>query len=908
MGQFIRKEACPKCTSLGRDHSKDNLAVYEDGSCYCFACHYVKPSQGWLDEHGEKTEEELEEIVGSHFDEAVHEKLKETTGLDTKGYRGIRSDISKFFGVRYSYSEEDGSVTDTYYPSTKGGELVGYKRRIHPKDFTKPLGETGKECDMFMQFRFKTHKDTVLICGGEHDSLASYQMLSDKQKADGKTQWDFTACVSSTTGEPGAWKQAQKQYAFFNQFKKIVLALDNDAAGKEATEKLAKVLPRGKVYVMNLRFKDCNEYLEQGATKEFINDFWGARMYTPAGIHASVDLYKEALDDLDQPKLSLPPFLKTASDMFGGGLVKQEITLILAKTSIGKCLGKDTPVLLSNGRVKLVQDIETGDTLLGPDGSSRNVLSTVKGREAMYRIEQDKGITYEVNESHILSLVYTANGSKRWKRGEVVNIEVRDYLSLTTTERKFLKGYKASLEYFGSGDMFEPYMFGLWLADGTSDKAQWTFNKDDTEVIEEFNSFCKRNNYTSTLSPSADRSGCFSPVVSAYTSWLKSNGVFGRKHIPDEYKTLSRATRIEILSGFLDGDGYNCGNIYEVTMKKGQLCDDIVWIARSLGLCVRVEDKFSKCAGFAGDIYSHIFIKGDLTVLNLRLKRKQIKSVSDRKNNYSNIRVEYIGEGDYFGFCIDGDRLFCLGDFTVTHNTTLLSAMTEHWALNEPNICLGILSLEATAPKYSRNLLSYHLGVPLHRMKDANERAEFLMRPENEAKARNLFTQPDGTPRFYVCDDRGANIEQVKEKILEMVIHMGVDTLLIDPYSDLCSGMTVGEQEELATWVKKLMKEYSVTPIIVSHVRKSASGQNAGPITEDDAQGSSFLVKAAGQTISLERDKMSDDPIERNRTMITILKNRDFSETGPAGSIYYDISTATLHDYDVWLSKQDVRF
>lgn len=193
-------------------------------------------------------------------------------------------------------------------------------------------------------------------------------------------------------------------------------------------------------------------------------------------------------------------------------------------------------------------------------------------------------------------------------------------------------------------------------------------------------------------------------------------------------------------------------------------------------------------------------------------------------------------------------------------------------------------------------------------MKDANERAEFLMRPENEAKARNLFTQPDGTPRFYVCDDRGANIEQVKEKILEMVIHMGVDTLLIDPYSDLCSGMTVGEQEELATWVKKLMKEYSVTPIIVSHVRKSASGQNAGPITEDDAQGSSFLVKAAGQTISLERDKMSDDPIERNRTMITILKNRDFSETGPAGSIYYDISTATLHDYDVWLSKQDVRF
>ena len=161
---------------------------------------------------------------------------------------------------------------------------------------------------------------------------------------------------------------------------------------------------------------------------------------------------------------------------------------------------------------------------------------------------------------------------------------------------------------------------------------------------------------------------------------------------------------------------------------------------------------------------------------------------------------------DMFGGGLVKQEITLILAKTSIGKTTLLSALTEHWALNEPNICLGILSLEATAPKYSRNLLSCHLGVPLHRMKDANERAEFLMRPENEAKARNLFTQPDGTPRFYVCDDRGANIEQVKEKILEMVIHMGVDTLLIDPYSDLCSGMTVGEQEELATWVKKLMR------------------------------------------------------------------------------------------------------
>src|SRR5690606_17194333 len=37
------------------------------------------------------------------------------------------------------------------------------------------------------------------------------------------------------------------------------------------------------------------------------------------------------------------------------------------------------------------------------------------------------------------------------------------------------------------------------------------------------------------------------------------------------------------------------------------------------------------------------------------------------------ITVEEIGVGEYFGFEIDGDRLFMLGDFTVTHNTVIMA-------------------------------------------------------------------------------------------------------------------------------------------------------------------------------------------------------------------------------------------
>lgn len=39
MSKVLRYEPCPKCREQGQDRSGDNLAVYSDGSSYCFARH-----------------------------------------------------------------------------------------------------------------------------------------------------------------------------------------------------------------------------------------------------------------------------------------------------------------------------------------------------------------------------------------------------------------------------------------------------------------------------------------------------------------------------------------------------------------------------------------------------------------------------------------------------------------------------------------------------------------------------------------------------------------------------------------------------------------------------------------------------------------------------------------------------
>ena len=103
----------------------------------------------------------------------------------------------------------------------------------------------------------------------------------------------------------------------------------------------------------------------------------------------------------------------------------------------GKCLGINTPIMMYDGSIKLVQHIKVNDKIMGDDSKSRNVLSLARGKEQMYKIHQEIGISYIVNESHILSL-------KNKEKGFVKDISVKNYLKLSKENKNKLLGYKFS--------------------------------------------------------------------------------------------------------------------------------------------------------------------------------------------------------------------------------------------------------------------------------------------------------------------------------------------------------------------------------------------------------------------------------------------------------------------------------
>ena len=81
----------------------------------------------------------------------------------------------------------------------------------------------------------------------------------------------------------------------------------------------------------------------------------------------------------------------------GGSLTSQTYGgVISVPCGYGKCLGKDTPVMMYDGSIKMVH-VVVDDLLMGDDSKPRRVLSLNRGREMMYKVVPVKGEPWLMN-------------------------------------------------------------------------------------------------------------------------------------------------------------------------------------------------------------------------------------------------------------------------------------------------------------------------------------------------------------------------------------------------------------------------------------------------------------------------------------------------------------------------------
>ena len=399
------------------------------------------------------------------------------------------------------------------------------------------------------------------------------------------------------------------------------------------------------------------------------------------------------------------PFEKSGNptiDKILGGFPSDGPIIVYGLTGVGKCLAKGTKVLMFDGTTQNVEDIMVGDWLMGPDSNPRIVHSLAHGWDEMYEVTPTKGESYIVNSEHILSLRYTNTDDKRYVGGNIVNISVKDYLKSSNQFRHIAKGWRTGVDFDSFEVPISAYFLGVWLGDGESTRPMIT--SVDQEIIDYLYEFADNNAYKvgvyrqDGFMVSSGTPG----VTNKITEILKDLDVVGNKHIPYEYKVNSREVRLNILAGLLDTDGSYYHGCFDFISKYETLSDDVIFVARSLGLAAyKTECKKTCYNNMKEGTYYRVCISGNVDEIPTRIVRKQATERKQKKNVLNvGITVKSVGVGEYFGFDVGQDGLFVLGDFTVTHNSHWLASTMDYLLHQYPDKKGAIYTLEMSAEHY----------------------------------------------------------------------------------------------------------------------------------------------------------------------------------------------------------------
>lgn len=346
------------------------------------------------------------------------------------------------------------------------------------------------------------------------------------------------------------------------------------------------------------------------------------------------------------------------------------------------CHTPEQGILMFDGTVKRADEVKVGDLLMGPDGTKRTVLALYSGENEMYRVTPIKGSPFIVTENHILPLVETARrpsaNCPSMVGGRINLVRAGDYNSQNKLFKHINKLYRASaIKTFGCNDgedlPIDPHLLGILLGDGSLHGVPNVTTMDDEvrDEVEFFTSWYKGWNVKqeSGKADTISMSGC-----GELRAELKKLGLWGlrsgEKFVPFEYKTAPIGIRLRVIAGLLDSDGSLTTGGYDYISKSRNLSEDLAFMCRSVGLAAYVKKCHKGYEGFTSE-YWRVSISGDCSVIPCDVEHKKAPI---RRQKKSVLRTgikscEHIGRGSYAGFEVDGDHLYLLDDFTVTHNT-----------------------------------------------------------------------------------------------------------------------------------------------------------------------------------------------------------------------------------------------
>lgn len=368
-----------------------------------------------------------------------------------------------------------------------------------------------------------------------------------------------------------------------------------------------------------------------------------------------------------------------------------------------KALALDTPIPTPFGWTTM-GDLKAGDAVFDDAGNVCRVIvahPVVEG-DRCYQLTFDDGAKIVANGGHLWLTEMRKSGSPdkgaatrgvklsdrgSWRRAVRTTDEIAATLTYPNGQYRSanhsvplcgpLAGTHAELP-------LHPYVLGAWLGDGDSDCARITIGDGDIDqmrsILAGFGvSLSERQRRLAyRMSSGAGRRNCLN-----INSILRSQGLFGNKHIPSLYLRASFSDRLMLLQGLMDTDGTIAAD--------GQCCVGFVnenlahgthELALSLGLKASIHEGPAKLKGKeVGRVYRvRFYAPDDLPVFRFERKAEKQRTRHSRRRLSGERRIVACDPVPSVPVrCITVDSpssmFLCGREMIPTHNSPFMAAI-----------------------------------------------------------------------------------------------------------------------------------------------------------------------------------------------------------------------------------------
>ena len=331
-----------------------------------------------------------------------------------RDYRGVSKSTYQKFDIKTYHkvpwkAKVDGEwvegVSDTIVAVYPNGTIKG--RRIDlPKKHPAHFFAKGPLDTLFAMDKFPVgcSKKITIVEGDHFDTPSAFQMLN--------TGSYLNPVISIPSAKPTGklWENCQK---YLNSFEEIILAVDNDEAGRQVASEMFDLFGP-KLYTVNFGdLKDANDFLEEGKGKAFVDAWWRKTKFSPAGFTAGAESWLKALEE-ENPYTYTPTPI-SEFNVRARGLVKGGITILKALPGSGKSsllrmfmhdlvANRGVPVAalmmeeMKSITARAMATQALGANVMTKEDAVNNGISEEKVAEAvMGMVEGDKFVSFEVN-------------------------------------------------------------------------------------------------------------------------------------------------------------------------------------------------------------------------------------------------------------------------------------------------------------------------------------------------------------------------------------------------------------------------------------------------------------------------------------------------------------------------------